>query len=86
MQNLVQLLVVVLIVIFAVLPQVQRLLFSFHKGVPGVREVQRLHHSKLAAGAVQGLQTSLDLLCLPLEQASRKDAELDVFPGLQHLC
>lgn len=85
-QNLVQLLMVVLIVIFAVLPQVQRFLFSFHKGVPGVREVQRLHHPQLAADAVQGLQASLDLFCLPLEQARRKDAELDVFPGLQQLC
>lgn len=39
---------------------------------------------QLTASSVQGLQSGLDLCLLPLKQPSCKDAQVDVFPGLQH--
>lgn len=84
LQNVKQLLMVVLIVFFAIFPQIQRLLLILHKCVPGVGEVQRLHHPQFTASSMQGLQPSLDLCFLPLKKASCKDAQLYTFSGLQH--
>lgn len=82
LQNVSQPLVVVLVVFFAVFPQVQWLILILHKSVPGVGEVQRLHYSDLTASSMQSLQSSLDLCFLPLKQTSGKDAQLDVSSGL----
>ncbi len=55
LQDVGQFVLVVLVVLLAVLPRRKRLLVVLHERVPGVGEIQRLHHAQFAAGGRQRL-------------------------------
>lgn len=83
LQNISQFLLIILVVFLAVFPRRELLIVVLHERVPGVVEIQRLHHAELAAGGRQRLQPRLDLRLLPLEETSGEDGQTHVFARLE---